>query len=71
MPRHQRDAERLQQPMSPMPSLIKGQQVEVYLGAGWAKGSVQHCDRSSVSVWLPQQRRSPVCKDARNIRKIT
>ena len=40
------------------------------MGAGWSKGTVTHCDRDSVSVWLGREQRTTVCKDARNIRRI-
>ena len=52
-----------------MPQWPKGTQVQVYCGAGWSKGSVQHSSADAVSVWLGREQRTSVCKDARNIRR--
>lgn len=50
-----------------MPMYPKGTEVKVYMGAGWAKGTVRTSDRDACSVYLTQLRRTTRVKDARNI----
>ena len=61
------EQERLQKRPHPLPVFPKGTAVKVYMGAGWAKGTVQQSDKDACTVWLPQLRKSTRCRDARNI----
>jgi len=61
------EQERLAGPIKPLPVLRKGTQVKVYIGAGWAKGTVNDSTRDACTVYLTQQRRTTRCHDARNI----
>lgn len=45
--------------------LRTGQQVKVFMGAGWQKGTIQSRDRESAVVRL--DRRSTRCYDLRNL----
>lgn len=60
---------RLAGPTSPMPMFPKGTEVKVFMGAGWAKGTVRTSDRDAISVYLTQLRRTTRVKDARNIQR--
>jgi hypothetical protein len=53
-----------------MPLFTKGTQVEVYMGAGWLKGTVSQSDKERCSVWLGKLNRTTIVKDARNIKRI-
>lgn len=61
------EQERLSSPSHPMPMYPKGTEVKVYMGAGWAKGTVRTSDRDACSVYLTQLRRTTRVKDSRNI----
>lgn len=63
------EQERLQGPIKPLPVFTRGTAVKVYVGAGWAKGTVNESTRDVCSVWLTQQRRTTRCHDARNIQR--
>lgn len=62
------EQERLSQRRHPLPVWRKDTRVQVYVGAGWAKGFVTESNRDRCTVWLPQGRRQVTCSDARNIR---
>ncbi|MGB0873635.1 MAG: hypothetical protein ACPGSE_00130 [Synechococcus sp.] len=62
------EQERLSMRPHPLPVFRKGTAVQVFVGAGWAKGSVTDSTRDRCTVWLPQGRRQVTCSDARNIR---
>lgn len=47
----------------------KGQSVDVYMGAGWAKGTIQDSGRDRCVVWLAQAQRSVTVYDNRNLRR--
>ena len=63
----QTEQERLAGPISPMPALRRGTPVRVYMGAGWEKGFVDHCDRQGCTVRLARRQKSTRVHDARNI----
>lgn len=65
------EQKRMQQPALPMPMFPRDTLVKVFMGAGWAKGSVQQSDKDGCSVWLLQLRRTTRCKDARNIQRAS
>lgn len=66
----ERDHIRMQRPSHPMPVIGRGQQVHVYTGAGWSKGTVQESSRDRCSVHLSRENKTTVCRDARNIKRI-
>lgn len=61
------EQKRLRGPRHPLPIFRKGTAVKVYMGAGWAKGTVSHSDRDACVVFLAQLRKTVRVKDARNI----
>ena len=61
------EQERLSGPIKPLPVFPRNTAVKVYVGAGWAKGTVNDSTRDACTVWLTQQRRTTRCHDARNI----
>lgn len=70
MAKHLSEHERLSRPRHPLPALRKGSDVQVYVGAGWAKGLVTFSCRDRCTVWLSQARRQTTCSDARNIKQL-
>jgi hypothetical protein len=63
--------ERMQQAPTPLPVFRRGTPVEVFIGAGWGKGSVEQSDRNRCVVFLKIGQRRVVCYDARNVREYT
>lgn len=64
-----RDGERMAKAPHPLPVIGQGQPVHIYLGAGWAKGTVHDSTRDRCVVWLAQGQRAVTCYDARNLRR--
>ena len=60
----------MQRPPHPLPILRKRTEVQVFMGAGWAKGKVTDSNRNRCSVWLSQGQKTVVVSDARNIREL-
>lgn len=60
---------RLAGPINPMPMYPKGTEVKVFMGAGWAKGTIRTSERDACSVYLTQLRRTTRVRDARNIQR--
>lgn len=58
---------RLEKPRWPLPMFPYGTAVKVFVGAGWAKGTVQNSTKDACTVWLTQARKTTRCCDARNI----
>ncbi|MGA0983741.1 MAG: hypothetical protein ACO3ST_03500 [Burkholderiaceae bacterium] len=52
-----------------MKLMARGQGVDVYLGAGWAKGVVQESTTERCVVWMTQGQRCITVYDKRNIRR--
>lgn len=65
-----KEVERMLGPRHPLPIYRRGQSVRVYMGAGWAKGTVDQSDRNGCTVYLSQLRRTTRCHDARNIQPL-
>ena len=63
----QTEQQRLEMPAHPLPVLERNQDVKIYMGAGWAKGTVSRSDLGSCTVLLPQLQRTVRVFDARNI----
>lgn len=64
---HQNETRLLAEP-TPMKARRKGEQVEVYMGCGWAKGSVVTSSRERCGVRLAKTQSMTTCYDDRNIR---
>lgn len=64
-------AEWMQQPPHPLPVFRKRDAVQVFMGAGWLKGTVLDSSRDRCTVWLGQAQRSTTVYDARNVRPYT
>jgi hypothetical protein len=54
-------------PAHPLPVLERNQDVKIYMGAGWAKGTVICSDLDGCTVRLPQLQKTVRVRDARNI----
>lgn len=54
----------------PLPVYRKRSEVQVFIGAGWAKGTVTESSRNRCAVHLKAQQRTVVVSDARNIRDL-
>ena len=63
----QTEQQRLVMPAHPLPLLQCGSKVKVFMGSGWAKGTVSRSDLGSCTVLLPQLQRTVRVFDARNI----
>lgn len=63
--------ERMQQSPTPLPIFRRNTNVEVFIGAGWGKGTVEHSDKVRCVVFLKIGQRRVTCYDARNIREYT
>jgi hypothetical protein len=63
----QTEQQRLGMLPHPLPVLERNQDVKIYMGAGWAKGTVIRSDLDSCTVWLPQLQKTVRVRDARNI----
>ncbi|MGA1012788.1 hypothetical protein [Vulcanococcus sp.] len=63
------DLERLSGKPTPLKLMARGQGVDVYLGAGWAKGVVQESTTERCVVWMTQGQRCITVYDKRNIRR--
>ena len=63
------DSERLHGRPIPLKLIGKGQSVEVFMGAGWAKGTVSDSNPDRCVVWLAQAQRSITVYDNRNLRR--
>lgn len=63
----QTEQQRLEMPAHPLPVLERNQGVKIYMGAGWAKGTVIRSDSDGCTVWLPRLQRAVCVRDARNI----
>jgi hypothetical protein len=61
-------AEWYQQEPLPMRSMRKGTSVKIFMGAGWAKGSVVNWASSGITVYLAREKRTVTVRDNRNIR---
>ena len=61
------EQKRLESPRHPLPVFRRDTPVKVFMGAGWAKGTVNTSDRDACVVYLTQLRRTTRVKDARNI----
>lgn len=64
-----RESERLAGKPHPLPVFPRGTQVSVFMGAGWAKGSVTDSSRDRCTVWLGSK--STTCSDARNLKRAS
>lgn len=64
------EGQRLAGRSHPMPALRRNAPVQVFMGAGWQKGTVQESTRDRCTVWLGQAQRNTTIYDARNIREI-
>lgn len=64
-------SERMQQPPTPLPVYRRGTPVEVFIGAGWGKGTVELSDKNRCTVLLKTGQRRVTCYDARNLRTYT
>lgn len=64
-------SERMQQSPTPLPIFRRNTNVEVFLGAGWGKGTVEHSDKVRCVVFLKIGQRRVICYDSRNIREYT
>lgn len=60
----------MQEPSTPLPVFRQRSEVQVYIGAGWAKGTVTESSRNRCAVHLGGQQRTVVVSDARNIRGL-
>ena len=60
----------MQRAPHPLPVIGRGQAVQVFMGAGWSKGTVQESSRDRCSVRLGREQKTTVVRDARNIRRI-
>ena len=63
----QTEQQRLEMPAHPLPALERNQDVRVFMGAGWAKGTVICSDLDGCTVRLPQLQKTVRVRDARNI----
>lgn len=63
----QTEQQRLEMPAYPLPAFESDQDVKVFMGAGWTKGSVVRSDLCSCTVRLPQLQKAVRVFDARNI----
>lgn len=63
-----KSAEWMQQDPLPMRSFRKRQEVYVFTGAAWEKGTVVSSDRKSASVWLARKQKTARVCDNRNIK---
>ena len=63
----QTEQQRLEMPAHPLPVLERNQDVKIYMGAGWAKGTVIRSDLDGCTVRLPQLQKIVRVRDARNI----
>ena len=63
----QTEQHRLEMPAHPLPVLERNQDVKIFMGAGWAKGTVIRSDLDGCTVWLPQLQKTVRVRDARNI----
>ena len=63
----QTEQQRLEMPAHPLPVLERNQDVKIYMGAGWAKGTVICSDLDGCTVRLPQLQKTVRVRDARNI----
>ena len=61
------EQQRLEMPAYPLPLLKSDSEVKVFMGAGWASGTVTSSDAGSCTVRLPQLQRTVRVFDARNI----
>ena len=61
-------AEWMKQKPLPMRSFRKGEEVYVFMGAGWEKGKVLYWQKEGVSVWLFRKQQQRVVRDNRNIK---
>jgi len=64
-------AEWYQQEPLPMRSMRKGTNVKVFMGAGWAKGSVVNWASSGITVYLAREKRTVTVRDNRNLKEDT
>jgi len=64
-------SERMSQPPHPLPVFRKGSQVQVFIGAGWGKGTVEYSDRDRCVVFLKIGSRRVTCYDARNLKEVS
>lgn len=70
-PSTMKSLERFYQSPTPLPVYRRGTSVEVFLGAGWGKGTVEHSDKARCVVYLKIGSRRVTCYDARNLREYT
>ena len=63
----QTEQQRLEMPAHPLPVLERNQGVKIFMGAGWAKGTVIRSDSDGCTVRLPQLQKTVRVRDARNI----
>ena len=63
----QTEQQRLEMPAHPLPVFERNQDVKIFMGAGWAKGTVSRSDLDGCTVRLPQAQRTVRVRDARNI----
>ena len=66
-PSAKKRSERMLGPVQFQTALRKGQNVKIFMGAGWEKGSVVQWEKSRVTVRLARGGRNTVCHDARNL----
>ncbi len=64
-------AEWYQQEPLPMRSMRKGTNVKVFMGAGWAKGTVVNWASSGITVYLAREKRTVTVRDNRNLKEDT
>ena len=60
------EQQRLEMPAYPLPALERNQDVRIFMGAGWVKGTVICSDLDGCTVRLPQLQRTVRVRDARN-----
>lgn len=59
------------QPSQPMRSMRKGTNVKIFMGAGWAKGTVVNWASSGITVYLAREKRTVTVRDNRNLKEDT
>ena len=59
-----------QEPL-PMRSMRKGTNVKIFMGAGWAKGTVVSWSSSGITVYLAREKRTVTVRDNRNLKEDT
>lgn len=61
-------AEWMAQPPQPLDVLRKGTSVKIFMGAGWASGTVTESTRTACVVFIKARNKSVTVHDRRNIK---